>query len=74
VANQLSLIPRLGRDIARNKAAYSMLLPVVLYFVVFHYLPMYGNIIAFKDCNPAAGIARSEWVGLDCCRQFFNGL
>lgn len=74
MANQLSLIPRLGRDIARNKVAYAMLLPVVLYFVVFHYLPMYGNIIAFKDFNPAAGIARSEWVGLDWFRQFFNGL
>jgi putative aldouronate transport system permease protein len=65
---------RLGRDLARNRAAYLMLLPVVAYFVVFHYVPMNGTLIAFKDFNPAAGIAGSEWVGLDWFRQFFNGL
>ncbi|QBE61788.1 ABC transporter permease [Pseudoduganella lutea] len=65
---------RLGRDLARNRVAYLMLLPVVAYFAIFHYVPMYGTLIAFKDFNPAAGIAGSEWVGLEWFSQFFNGL
>ncbi|MQA20061.1 ABC transporter permease subunit [Rugamonas sp. FT29W] len=65
---------RLRRDLVNNKWAYAMLLPVLAYFVVFHYVPVYGALIAFKDFNPASGMAGSEWVGLDWFRQFFNGL
>lgn len=49
-----------------------MLLPVVLFFIVFHYVPMYGAIIAFKDFNPRLGIWKSPWVGLKHLRSFFN--
>ncbi|OEZ61685.1 putative multiple-sugar transport system permease YteP [Duganella sp. HH105] len=65
---------RLRRDLVNNKWAYAMLLPVLAYFVVFHYVPVYGALIAFKDFNPASGMAGSEWVGLDWFKQFFNGL
>lgn len=65
---------RLRRDLVNNKWAYAMLLPVLAYFLVFHYVPVYGALIAFKDFNPASGMAGSEWVGLDWFRQFFNGL
>lgn len=69
-----SYLQRLRRDLANNKWAYAMLLPVLAYFVVFHYVPVYGALIAFKDFNPASGMAGSEWVGLDWFKQFFNGL
>ncbi|WP_235914333.1 ABC transporter permease [Rugamonas rivuli] len=69
-----SYMQRLRRDLVNNKWAYAMLLPVLAYFVVFHYVPVYGALIAFKDFNPASGMAGSEWVGLDWFRQFFNGL
>jgi putative aldouronate transport system permease protein len=68
------LARRILCDLARNKVVYAMLAPVLLYFIVFHYVPMYGTIIAFKDFNPAEGIGGSAWVGLDWFRQFFHGL
>jgi len=49
-----------------------MLLPVVAYFVIFKYVPMYGAIIAFKDYSPALGIWESPWVGMKWFRDFFN--
>jgi len=50
-----------------------MILPVVVYFVVFAYLPMYGLIIAFKDYSPGRGIWGSPWAGLVHFEQFFRG-
>ena len=42
-----------------------MAIPVVVYYILFHYQPMYGAIIAFKDFNPTKGIIGSDWVGLE---------
>ncbi|WP_282943250.1 ABC transporter permease subunit [Paenibacillus sp. RC67] len=51
-----------------------MLVPVVLFFAIFHYVPMYGAIIAFKDYSPRLGIWGSPWVGLEHFQSFFGGL
>jgi putative aldouronate transport system permease protein len=64
----------LARDFARNKHIYLMLLPVVLYYVVFHYLPMYGAVIAFQDFNPVKGVFGSKWVGLQNFQDFFSSV
>ena len=48
------------RYIWRYKYLYLLLLPAVLYFLIFHYLPMYGVIISFKDFNFKKGILGSE--------------
>jgi len=58
--------------IAKNKHVYIMLLPVVLYYLIFHYLPMYGVIIAFKHYAPLRGITGSPWAGLEHFQEFFN--
>lgn len=50
---------------------YLMLLPVIAYFFVFKYMPLYGVTIAFKDYNVFKGIMHSEWVGLDVFRDIF---
>lgn len=68
-AGTLSLI---RRDFKKRKLVYLMLLPVVAYYLVFHYWPMYGAIIAFQRFNPAKSILTSEWVGLRNFRSFFN--
>jgi len=47
-------------------------LPAVLYFLVFNYLPLYGIQIAFKDYKAVKGIAGSPWVGLKHFKNFFN--
>lgn len=48
-----------------------MLLPVVVYFVIFKYVPMYGITIAFKDYNIFKGMFESPWVGLDVFEKIF---
>ena len=40
-----------------------MALPILAYYILFHYKPMYGVIISFKDFSPTKGIAESNWVG-----------
>jgi putative aldouronate transport system permease protein len=49
-----------------------MLLPVVIYYVVFMYFPMYGLQIAFKNFTPAKGIWGSEWVGFKHFISFYQ--
>ncbi|NHN30408.1 sugar ABC transporter permease [Paenibacillus sp. S3N08] len=60
-------------DLLRNKLLYVMMLPALAYYIIFHYGPMYGAIIAFKDYSPSNGIWNSEWVGLANFREFFSG-
>lgn len=63
---------RLVRDFLLNKYLYLMMLPVIAYYAVFHYAPMYGALIAFKDYSPAKGIVGSDWVGLAHFQDFFT--
>ncbi|WP_442951651.1 ABC transporter permease [Paenibacillus sp. GYB003] len=46
--------------------------PVLVYFIVFHYMPMYGVQIAFKDFIATKGIWGSPWVGLKHFDRFFD--
>ena len=52
---------------------YIMLIPFLLYYIIFLYKPMYGLIIAFKDYSLFKGITGSPWVGFDNFRDFFGG-
>lgn len=70
--SKASLKSRLARDFALNKLLYLMMVPVLLYYFVFHYAPMYGAIIAFKDYTPMKGILGSDWIGLQHFRDFFG--
>jgi len=60
------------KDFARNRVLYAMAIPIIAYFVLFHYMPMYGVIIAFKRFSPAKGFSGSEWVGLTHFVSFFK--
>ncbi|WP_243842106.1 ABC transporter permease [Microbacterium hydrocarbonoxydans] len=55
----------------RDRVMLLMVLPGFLYFVVFHWLPIPGNIIAFEDYQPYLGFIDSVWVGLDNFAQAF---
>lgn len=55
-----------------NRAVYLFILPGFLWYVVFHYLPILGNVIAFKDYSIFVGILDSPWVGLDNFRDIFT--
>ncbi len=50
---------------------YLMLLPAMLFIIVYKYVPMYGVVIAFKDFNIMKGIMGSSWVGFEHFRQLF---
>ena len=54
------------------KYLYLLLLPAVVYFIIFKYIPMYGVTIAFKDFNFARGIMGSKWIGLENFRFLFQ--
>lgn len=58
----------------KHKELFLLLLPVIAYFVIFHYVPMYGVLIAFEDFLPRSGILGSEWVGLQNFQKMFSGL
>ncbi|GHU16458.1 sugar ABC transporter permease [Spirochaetia bacterium] len=59
-------------DFRRNKLIYLMVVPMVVYLLVFCYYPMYGAVIAFKTYVPARGILGSPWVGLKHFKDFFG--
>ena len=58
--------------VQRDKWLYLMILPVLVYYIIFKYLPMYGLVIAFKDYNVFKGIGASEWVGLENFAKVFS--
>jgi len=62
----------LGKRIWANRAVYLFMLPGLLWYVVFHYLPILGNVIAFKHYSVFVGILDSPWVGLDNFRKMIN--
>ena len=51
---------------------YLMILPVLAYFLIYHYYPMYGLSIAFYDYVPVKGIKGSDFVGLEHFRSFIS--
>ncbi|MBQ4110595.1 MAG: sugar ABC transporter permease, partial [Clostridia bacterium] len=64
VVKQGTLGSRISRDLRKNKYKYLMVLPVLIWYILFCYKPMYGILIAFKNYTPSLGIMGSEWVGL----------
>ena len=51
---------------------YVMLLPVLLYYIIFKYVPMYGITMAFKDYNVFKGVFESPWCGFDVFQKIFD--
>ena len=64
----------LWKKIKRHKYIYLMLLPVVVYYLIFHYSSMYYAVIAFQDYKPMKGISGSKFVGLKNFRDFLTGV
>lgn len=63
---------RLGRVFRRDAELYLMILPAVVFFIIFHYGPIYGLQIAFKDFRAVDGIWGSPWAGLKHFERFFS--
>ena len=58
--------------IRKCKFLYLLFLPVLVYYIMFAYAPMFGLVIAFKDYNVFKGIWASKWVGFKYFTQFFE--
>lgn len=65
---------RLRVDFHKNWMLYLMLVPVIVYLLIFCYAPMYGVIIAFKDFKPRLGIMESPWVGMKYFKEFVGSV
>lgn len=64
---------RMKIDWKRNKAIYFLAIFGIAYYIIFHYLPMGGILIAFQRFRPNRGIFGSEWVGFRYFIDFFKG-
>lgn len=74
-ANNLAIEDKkkeLFRKIYRYKAFYIMIAPGIIFFLIFHYAPLYGIILAFKKFMYNQGITGSPWVGLDNFRVLMS--
>ncbi|MDF2922288.1 MAG: sugar transporter permease [Paenibacillaceae bacterium] len=71
-AVQMNARSSLGKRLRKNKTLILMFLPVAVFFIVFRYLPILGNVIAFKQYNLMHGILGSPWVGVDNFRMLFS--
>lgn len=60
------------RDWNKNWPVYVMMLPVLAFYIIWCYGPMYGILLAFKDYSPRKGILGSDWVGLKHFIDFFK--
>ena len=60
------------RHVWKYKALYSMLIVPVVYFIIFKYLPMFGNILAFRRYRPFMGPWGTEWVGFQYFQMAFE--
>jgi len=66
-----SYFKRLRLDVVREWDLYLMLIPGILFLLLFKYTPMYGIVIAFKDFNIYDGLAASPWVGMEHFEKLF---
>ena len=79
-ANSSALSPNLGKakknktliEMKKHTNIYLMLIPVIAFYIIFHYVPMAGIVIAFQDYKITRGILGSAWVGFKHFKAFLN--
>ena len=73
VYKEVPFFKRLAIDFQKHKYKYLLILPIIVYLILFCYKPMYGLVIAFKNYRPTRGIWGSNWVGFLWFETFFKG-
>ncbi|NOU87738.1 ABC transporter permease subunit [Paenibacillus sp. LMG 31460] len=61
-----------SKTFLRYKWLYLLMVPGIAYYIIYHYVPMFGLVIAFKKYNLMKGLWGSEWVGFDNFRMIFS--
>lgn len=67
------LLHNIATDFKRNKTIYFLSIPIVLWYIIFCYLPMGGLVMAFQRYNVAKGVMGSQFIGFDNFVRFFTG-
>lgn len=67
-------LKQLKKEIVRSKTVYIMILPVIVWFILFQYWPMAWLSISFFDYNLYLGFSGSEFVGVENFVEFFTGM
>ncbi|MBP3361287.1 MAG: sugar ABC transporter permease [Clostridia bacterium] len=62
----------IAKDFHINWKLYLMVIPVIAFYILFCYKPMYGALIAFKNYSPRLGFVKSQWVGFKNFENFFT--
>lgn len=62
----------LGKEIKKYHQLLFMMIPAIVFFIIFAYIPMYGVVLAFKDFRIMDGIMASPWVGLKYFKKAFE--
>lgn len=62
------------KDFRTYRVVYAMAIPGILFFVLFHYLPMSGLLLAFQEYKPKLGILKSPFVGFANFQDFFSSI
>ena len=70
-ASELNAWERFKKDVVRDKWLYLLLLPGMVFMLIFRYIPIFGNVIAFMEYNPY-DMAGSTWVGFDQFIKLFQ--
>ena len=65
---------KLVKNYRQNPLLYWMLAPVLLYVLIFNYVPMFGLVISFQDYSLTRGVLGSKWIGLKNFEDFFSGM
>ncbi len=71
-AGPIAFLRDFAKEISRYKTVYIMAIPVILFYIIFSYWPMYGITIAFKDFSPKLGILGSHWIGFEHFKNFLT--
>lgn len=62
----------LGKRMWKARWFYLLMLPGIIYFIIYRYVPMFGLVMAFQDYSPSLGFLNSPWVGWKHFKQFFS--
>lgn len=64
----------LKKEFVANRYLYLLAIPILAYYIIFHYIPMYGVLIAFKQYDMNLGIMGSSWIGFKYFKDFFQSV
>lgn len=73
IGENKSYFGQVAQELKRNRSMYLLIIPVLIYYFLFCYVPMYGIIMAFQNYKPELGILHSQFVGLRHFKDFFMG-